>query len=185
MGPWPHSASSSRQTGSNFRAVLRSNTTRNRTTSDHGPNRRRYCNCNWHWNHNRNRHPLAPAGCKMIACENPNVRPTWAEHGVEGFYIGPSPDHYRSHLCCIPTTGNTRVSDTVAFFPNFQMPQETTTDGLKHAIEKIKHLLTSPTPHQPQTAGEALKELKQLFNIDTDLGQRVNNKQQKPKTKKH
>ena len=49
----------------------------------------------------------------------------------------------------------------------------------------------SPTPHQPITTGEALRELKSLFNIDSDIAQRVTNNKQltKPrinaKTKEH
>ena len=135
-----------------------------------------------HGNFDYNKFPLAPAGCKVIAYETPNVRPTWADHGVEGFYIGPSKEHYRSHLCYIPKTGQTRISDTVAFFPNFDLPQATTIDELQQATEKITQLLSNPTPHHTQTAEEALTDLKQLFNIDTALGQRVNlEKQQQTK----
>ena len=42
-----------------------------------------------------NRSPLAPPGTRILVHENPAVRRTWASHGVDGWYIGSAPKHYR------------------------------------------------------------------------------------------
>ena len=60
--------------------------------------------------------PLAPPGTKIIAYKNPAVRGTWATHAKRGWYLGPSMDHYRCHLCYIIITRGERDSDCVAFF---------------------------------------------------------------------
>ena len=41
--------------------------------------------------------PLSPPGTQVIIHENPTVRGTWTYHGVKGWYIGPSMNHYRYH----------------------------------------------------------------------------------------
>ena len=40
-----------------------------------------------------NRTPLAPPGTRVMVHKTPNNRRTWAPHGVDGWYIGTSPDH--------------------------------------------------------------------------------------------
>ena len=42
-------------------------------------------------------HPIAPAGTAILIFESPEVRGSWAGHGVPGFYIGPALLHCRSH----------------------------------------------------------------------------------------
>ena len=42
-----------------------------------------------------NRTPLAPPGTQVIVHETPDNRHTWSPHGVDGWYFGPDPDHYR------------------------------------------------------------------------------------------
>ena len=41
-----------------------------------------------------NRKPLAPPGTRVVVHETPNNCRTWAPHGVNGWYLGPTPDHY-------------------------------------------------------------------------------------------
>ena len=41
-----------------------------------------------------NRYPLAPPGCKAIIYEAPVVCGSWASHGTDAWYLGPSKDHY-------------------------------------------------------------------------------------------
>jgi hypothetical protein len=62
-------------------------------------------------------HPIAPAGTAILAHEAPEVRGTWAGHGVPGFYLGPALSHYRSHHVYITATRAKRVAETVAWFP--------------------------------------------------------------------
>ena len=41
-----------------------------------------------------NKTPLAPPEIKVIVHEKPQQRKTWGIHGVPGWYIGPSMEHY-------------------------------------------------------------------------------------------
>ena len=41
--------------------------------------------------------PLAPMGCQVQVHEKTDKRGTWAFHSVNGWYLGTSPDHYRTH----------------------------------------------------------------------------------------
>ena len=44
-----------------------------------------------------NRTPLAPPGTRVVVHEKPNNRRTWDPYGVDGWYLGPAPDHYHGH----------------------------------------------------------------------------------------
>ncbi len=41
-----------------------------------------------------NRYPLAPLGCKAVVYKDGDTRGLWASRGVDGWYLGPSKDHY-------------------------------------------------------------------------------------------
>jgi hypothetical protein len=41
------------------------------------------------------RHPIAPAGTKVLTWNSPDQRGSWADHGVEGIYLGPAMRHFR------------------------------------------------------------------------------------------
>ena len=59
--------------------------------------------------------PLGPAGTKVLVYENPQQRGTFADNGVEGFYLGTSTDHYRCHRVWISSTHDIRISDTLSW----------------------------------------------------------------------
>ena len=42
--------------------------------------------------------PLTPIGCEVQCHEKPANRGSWAEHLVDGWFLGSSPDHYRSFV---------------------------------------------------------------------------------------
>ena len=65
-----------------------------------------------------NRTPLAPSGMRVILHETPDNCRTWAPQGVDGWYLGPVPDHYRYHRVYIPHTRAERIAKTVEFFPH-------------------------------------------------------------------
>jgi hypothetical protein len=44
--------------------------------------------------YNWNQYPLAPLGCKAVIYEDGDTRGSWASWGVDGWYLGPSKDHY-------------------------------------------------------------------------------------------
>ena len=62
-----------------------------------------------------NRTPLAPIGCEVQCHEKPGNRGTWAEHSVDGWFLGSSQEHYRAFRCFIRATRARRVCDTVQF----------------------------------------------------------------------
>ena len=52
-----------------------------------------------------NRTPLAPVGTQVIVHENSQQRDTYGAHGVDGWYVGPSMEHYRCYHCFVNKTG--------------------------------------------------------------------------------
>ena len=67
-------------------------------------------------NFNFNATPMAPPGTKVVVHEKPNNWLSWAGHGTEAWYIGPSLEHYRCFKCYMSVTFRERYIDTVDFF---------------------------------------------------------------------
>jgi hypothetical protein len=64
-----------------------------------------------------NRYPLAPLGCRAVIYEDGNTRGSWASRGVDGWYLGPSKDHYRCDMYYVPETRGYRVPGSTELFP--------------------------------------------------------------------
>ena len=64
-----------------------------------------------------NRYPLAPLGTRAIIYEDSDTRASWAPHGLDAWYLGPSKDHYRCHIYYVPETKGYRVSGSAELFP--------------------------------------------------------------------
>jgi hypothetical protein len=64
-----------------------------------------------------NRYPLAPLRCKAVVYEDGDSRGSWASCGVDGWYLGPSKDHYRCNLYFIPKTRAYQISGSTELFP--------------------------------------------------------------------
>jgi hypothetical protein len=62
------------------------------------------------------RHPIAPLGCKVLTWDATENRGSWADHGIEGMYIGPALNHYRSFNIWVPSTSASRIANTVWWF---------------------------------------------------------------------
>ena len=60
-------------------------------------------------NFNFNSTPLAPPGTKVVAYSTPSNRTSWGPHGLEGWYVGPSLDHYGCVKCYFPQTNRERT----------------------------------------------------------------------------
>ena len=85
-----------------------------------------------------NRSPIAPPGTKVVIHETPNQRSTYAPHGLDEFYIGPS----MHHKVFISTTNGTRDALTVDWFPNIiPFPKISTDDYLRQTAEDMLVLL--------------------------------------------
>jgi hypothetical protein len=67
-----------------------------------------------------NRWPLIPFGAKGLVYENAADRPlgTFGPHGVVGFYIGTSHDHFGCYKMYIPQTKAVRITNSVYWLPH-------------------------------------------------------------------
>ena len=62
-------------------------------------------------------HPIHPPGTKVIILDPVSTRESWAPHGLNGFYIGPALQHYRSFRVFASATNDFRVSDSLSWHP--------------------------------------------------------------------
>jgi len=88
-------------------------------------------------------HPIGPAGTAVLIHDKPDNRGTWHAHGTHGFYLGPALQHYRTHRCLATHTGLERLSDTVAWFPEFLHPPSITSpqERLQAAVIDLKRYI--------------------------------------------
>ena len=90
--------------------------------------------------------PPGPPGTLIIVHKTPNNRHTWAPHGVDGWYLGPAPDHYRCHRVYIPRTCAERISKTVEFFQHdCPVPACSSTSATTTAACALAESLLHPT----------------------------------------
>ena len=100
-------------------------------------------------------------GCKVQVHEKSDARGTWAFHSIDGWYLGTSQEHYRTHKCHIKSTNSDRLSDTVVFqHKTITHPSLTPTDKLMQAVAACAAALkgiTAPT--------QDITDLKALLDI--------------------
>ena len=100
-----------------------------------------------------NRTPLAPPGTKIVAHLAAASRTSFGQHGKVGWYIGPSPEHYRCYRCYFPDTMQERDVLKVDFFPEkLPFPTFTTATYLQQTAEDMLHLLKLPNAPEPNPA---------------------------------
>ena len=122
-----------------------------------------------------NKTPLAPAGTKVLVHEKPKQRGSWDDHGIQGWYITPSINHYRCYNCYLPSTNGERDSDTVEFFPHVApMPQQSGADQAIQAVRDLIHTIRNPSPASPfPTFGpshtSALSQLADIFDTKEEF----------------
>jgi hypothetical protein len=98
-----------------------------------------------HGNFDFNRTPVAPPGTRIVAHVAADTRTSFGQHGKVGWYIGPSPEHYRCYKCYFEDTGSERDVLKVDFFPEkIPFPSVSPTDYLKQTAEDMLHLLRQP-----------------------------------------
>jgi hypothetical protein len=127
--------------------------------------------------------PLAPPGTKVLIYDPPETRKTWAPHCTEGWYIGPSLNHYRCYRCYATKTRSERTARTVQFLPTtFTMPKISSADAATDAALKLAESLKKPHPASPLLPPklqqiEALEQLAKIFccaiNLDKEEEPRV------------
>jgi hypothetical protein len=70
-----------------------------------------YAQLNGHYDFNQA--PMAPPDTRIISHENPQQRASWDPHGVDGWYLGPAPDHYRCYRVHINKTNVCKLNRTL------------------------------------------------------------------------
>jgi hypothetical protein len=96
-------------------------------------------------NYDFNRVPIAPPGTKIVAHVAAETRTTFGEHGKVGWYIGPSPQHYRCYKCYFTDTMKERDVLKVDFFPEkIPFPKFSAEEYLKQTAEDMLALLQPP-----------------------------------------
>ena len=82
--------------------------------------------------------PLAPLGYGCQFHIKPSRRKTWGEHSTDGWYIGASPEHYRTHIVFVKATKHLRLSDTVYFKQKYiTQPTITPEDRIVHVYQDL------------------------------------------------
>jgi hypothetical protein len=133
-----------------------------------------YAQLNGHFDFNRT--PLATPGTHIIAHEKPDQRASWDPHGVDGYYLGPTLDHYRCYQVHIAKTKWTRIIDTVEFFPSkLSMPNTSSKDPASISALELSNVLQNPAPAAPfshiGTAQlQALHQLSDIFSAALPSG---------------
>ena len=87
--------------------------------------------------YNLTKNPMAPPGSKLWIHTKPANRSSWAFHGIQGWYIGPTLQHYQCVQCYVPSTRSEVISDTIKFLPDYiPIPSATIEDYIKAAMEQ-------------------------------------------------
>ena len=89
-----------------------------------------------HSPYNWNQYPLAPLGCKAVIYKDGDVRGSWASRGVNGWYLGPSIDHYRCVVYYFPETRAYRMS-TELLPHHCQLPTLTPHQHLRKLTDEL------------------------------------------------
>jgi hypothetical protein len=102
--------------------------------------------------------PIAPPGIRVVVYEPPSQRGSWAAHGENGWYVGPSFDHYHCYRVWIRDTKRERFCDTLEWFPTkVTMSLASSTDLVMASIQDIIHALHNPSANSllaPPTGSE-------------------------------
>jgi hypothetical protein len=111
---------------------------------------------------------MASPGTRIIAHETPSRRRTWAPHGQDGWYVGPSLEQYQCYTVYINKTRGELIAETVDFFPEkFKLQFLSTQELATQASKELTHALLYPQPAGPfcQVGDEQTQALKRLAAI--------------------
>ncbi|KAL7526819.1 hypothetical protein ACHAWF_001922 [Thalassiosira exigua] len=119
--------------------------------------------------------PLSPwYGAPLCYFEDPERRASWAYHGIEGFAIGPAPEHYRCTTCWIPSTGTERISDTIMMFhpthmtlPSLPTQEETVNEAARELGRALQQMATNNPAYSHLGTYAGLKKLTDIVHSVT------------------
>ncbi|KAL7534092.1 hypothetical protein ACHAWF_004719 [Thalassiosira exigua] len=124
--------------------------------------------------HDYNHVPFVLLGWRTLVFEDPDRRASWAYHGIEGFAVGPAPEHYRCTTCWIPTTGADQISDTSMIFPPTHMtlpslptPEETVNEAARELGRVLQQMATDNPVYAHLGTYAGLKQLSDIVHPAT------------------
>ena len=113
---------------------------------------------------NYDAHPLAPLRVAVQVNEKPHQRKSWADHSIDGWYLGAAMEHYRCHAIFVKKTRAECISDTVFFKHRCIMqPSLTPEDIITKALQDITTALKRKSNIKNTKQFHALKEIDKLF----------------------
>jgi hypothetical protein len=118
-----------------------------------------------HGSFDYNRMPLAPIGCAVQFHVKPSHQRTWGKHSTDGWYIGTSPEHYRSYRIFVKAMRSHCLSDTV-FFKHKYITQPTVTpaDAIIKALCDFMVTLKGTTNLRGQQNMKAITKLQSTLS---------------------
>ena len=91
--------------------------------------------------------PLALSGTQVIIHEKPTVRGTWAYHGLKGWYLGPSMNHYWCHHVYVTKTRGEQDSYFVKVSPhNTPLPYNSSLENVIIGARELAYVMKNPAP---------------------------------------
>ena len=91
--------------------------------------------------------PLGPLVMQVLMFDGPTKRHTFSQHGMEGFYLVPSPEHYRCYTVYVPAMHADRIINTVKLFVhNYPVPKLSSGDSARHAIDYLIEVINDSVP---------------------------------------
>jgi hypothetical protein len=122
-------------------------------------------------NFDYNKTLLAPLGCAVQMHKSQDRHGTWAQHSINGWYLGTSPEHYRSYIIHTKGKQSERISDTVFFKTKFiTQPTLTPADSIDKAIAYLTNVLKGM---RNKERIQEIEQLKQLDNILNNIPQTI------------
>jgi hypothetical protein len=93
---------------------------------------------------------IAPPGIRTVAYKQPSQSGSWAAHGENGWYVGPSFNHYRCHCVWVWEIKPERICNTLERFPTkVMMPLASSMDLVMAGVKDIIHALHNPSANSP------------------------------------
>ena len=120
-----------------------------------------------------NRHPIGPPGTRVVIHDK--TRTTWAPHGLDGYYVGPAMDGYRSATVYVSATRSLRITDTLSWHFHSLETESTCSDArLTGVVNQLERAITAIHPNDltkktVQAFTRAETSLKQLTSTLTTI----------------
>ena len=135
--------------------------------------------------HDFNRVPFGPSGTRATIFNPPETRGSFGPRALDGWYVGPAWDHYRSMIFQIPSTGGVRTAAQYQLYPrHVKAPQETPMDRAVRIAgsltNSIKRMLKEPN-RDAGRHGKALEQLKEIFETTTEKLEKGMRTEHKPR----